>query len=819
MRRLSFIFTLFLLIISVSDADAQRLIKKKLVTGTTLASNQVNRIFIPPPEEFLAKRGAKGGAKLDFYYSGFNSSTINAVEYAASILESILPDDVHITIVASWKRITESGVLANSTSTGYGVGWGIDAFLPWAIYPSALAEKISGTKLNTDSEGDIELNINSSVNWYLGLDGNTPTLRYDLVTVVLHELIHGIGFFDSFYGETSTGSYGTSSIPTIYDRFIENLSGAKLTDTIAFKNPSTELKAQITSGKIYFDGPVVNKYLGGSRAKIYSPAVYSSGSSISHLDEDTYEDIDGALMTPFIKRGEAIHNLGKLVRAMLGDIGWINTRIIHDPLPDTEEHLTSLVINAEIKSDTTYDRDKLRLFWSFDGFRTANSVFMTSPGSDNIFTATIPVSSYETRLDYFMEAEDYFKRSYLMPSDTSSPNSVYIGTDTVSPVILHTPVSLLFSTVDTIEFEALAADNIGIDTVYVEYKINDGLLKNEGMVHYDESEYRLSVNAKPLLINGGDSLQYRITAIDKSGSQNLKTVPRSGFFTAVFESINPVQDSYSTDFKNSAGDFITNGFTITKPAGFSNPGLHSRHPYESPEESGDSIGYFAVLRTPVRFDESGMIISFSEVVLVEPGEEGAAYGSPDFYDYVIVEGTRDFGKTWFSLADGYDSRYMDVWETAYNSIISGNNSTFPGDESLLVTHTIFPKASEKISAGDTMLVRFRLFSDPYANGWGWVIEDLHIGPMINSIEEIPSRQPVIFPNPGEGIITIRQDESLAYSSVKFSVFNITGTCLRKGFTEGAQDFNIDISSYPPGLYFIVLNHARGVSTMRYTLIK
>ncbi len=819
MKRLSFILALFLFVISVSDTDAQRLIKKKLVTGTTLASNKVNRIFIPPPEELLTKHGTKGGAKLDFYFTGFNNTSINAVEYAASILESILPDDVHITVTATWKNISEPGVLANSSSTGYGVGWGIDAFLPWAVYPAALAEKISGSLLNTDNEGDIELNINSSVNWYFGLDGNTPTLRYDLVTVVLHELIHGIGFFDSFYVETSTGSYGTSSVPTIYDRFIENASGVKLTDTIAYINPSAELKTQITSGKVYFDGPVVNRYLSGARAKIYSPATYSGGSSISHLDEDTYEDIDGALMTPYIKRGEAIHNPGKLVRAMLGDIGWINTRIIHDPVPDTEEHITSLEINAEIKSDTTYNRDKVKLTWSFDEFQTTNSEFMSSPGSDNNFTSIIPVSAYETRLDYFIEAEDFFKRPYLMPSDTSSPYSVFIGTDTVRPVIMHTPFSLLFSTVDSIEFEAIAADNIGIDTVYVEYRINEGTLKNEGLVLYGENEYRLSMNAKPLMINGGDSLQYRITAVDKAGSRNLKTIPESGFFTAVFEMINPVQDNYSTDFLHSAGDFITNGFTVTKPAGFSNFGLHSKHPYESPEESGDSIGYFAVLRTPVRFDESGMIISYSEVVLVEPGEEGSEYGSTYFYDYVIVEGTRDFGKSWFSLADGYDSRYMDVWETAYNSLISGNNSTFPGDESLLVKHTIFPKASARISAGDTMLLRFRLFSDPYANGWGWGIENLHIGPMINNVEDITLPQTAVYPNPGDGRINLRQSDALVYKPLKYSIYSTTGACLMTDYTDGSPVMSIDISSYPSGLYFIVLYRQNGIQTLKYYLIK
>ncbi len=48
----------------------------------------------------------------------------------------------------------------------------IDALHPWAIYPVALAEKIAGEPLNGDIEGDIELNVNSSVTGIYGTDGN-----------------------------------------------------------------------------------------------------------------------------------------------------------------------------------------------------------------------------------------------------------------------------------------------------------------------------------------------------------------------------------------------------------------------------------------------------------------------------------------------------------------------------------------------------------------------------------------------------------------------------------------------------------------------
>ncbi len=138
---------------------------------------------------------------------------------------------------------------------------------------------------------------------------------------------------------------------------------------------------------------------------------------------------------------------------------------------------------------------------------------------------------------------------------------------------------------------------------------------------------------------------------------------------------------------------------------------------------------------------------------------------------------------------------------------------------MLIRHTIFPKASSNISAGDTLMIRFRLFSDPYANGWGWVIEDLHIGPLIDNVEDISYQQPVIYPNPGNGLITIRQTEGPDMKPVRFSIFNSTGTCLMNGNTDGGEEIIIDISGYPSGIYFIVLYNDYGIRTLKYSLIR
>jgi hypothetical protein len=80
-------------------------------------------------------------------------------------------------------------------------------------------------------------------------------------------------------------------------------------------------------------------------------------------------------------------------------------------------------------------------------------------------------------------------------------------------------------------------------------------------------------------------------------------------------------------------------------------------------------------------------------------------------------------------------------------------------------------------------------------------------------------QMVIYPNPGNGKITLRQSEALAQKPLKYSIFNSTGTYLLTDYTGGLADANIDISAYPSGLYFIVLYRENGIQTLKYYLIK
>jgi len=819
MRKKGILFTVFLFLFPVVILKAQELISNKSVTGVCYAGNRVNRIYIPPPKSFRTKSDSKGGGKIFVIYSGFSSEPKTAVEYAVQILESVLPSDLKMTIKASWSTISSSGVLGNSSITAYAAGWGIDAIEPNAYYPVTIAEKIAGKGLNGDFEADVELVLNSSAKWYLATDGKTPVDKYDLVTVVIHELCHGLGFFDSMNAEGSVGSFGLGTIPIIYDKFVENLSGKKLTDTIFFRQNSNNLYTELISGQLYFAGPLTRRHLSGNRARLYSPPIWDPGSSVSHLDELRTNEAD-ALMTPFIDLGEAIHDPGNLTLSILGDLGWINTRILHTEVKDTEENLTEIGINVTIRSDTTYDRNMVGLVYSIDDFLSSDTIMMSSASSDDSYSSLIRIPSFNLKLDYYFFAADGFSRLYRSPSRAEKgPYSIYIGQDTIKPVISHTPPEYYFEKIDSVVFEATVNDNLGVDTVYIEYNVNSKPSKYSGLKLRGENEYDLRLNVGPELLKGGDTLKYRIVSFDNALVRNSAVSPKTGYHHIKIESLLPAVSGYSTDFSDASADFFNSGFQITQPSGFNSPALHSEHPYKSPEEDEKNLEFSSVLRHPVLFDASGLIISFRELVLVEPGEEGSFYGFSDFYDYVIIEASKDLGKTWFGLTDGYDSRYIPSWENAYNSGINILNSSYAGKESMMLEHTFYPRIEDKISEGESLLIRFRLFSDPYSNGWGWVIDDLNINPLVDKVEEINETGLRIYPNPGNGLVNILFEDDNSFKPARISVYNFAGNCIIREAPFDDKMVVLNISGFPSGLYFIVINYGKVTSTFKYHLIR
>ena len=265
-------------------------------------------------------------ADIDVTYIGFPANAQTAFQFAVDIWASLITSPVTIRVTARWIPLSP-GVLGSASA------WGVvrdfsGAPISGTWYPIALAEKLATGDLNPIDSSDINANFNSTLpSWYFGTDGNPPSGQYDLVSVVLHELGHGLGFFGSMSVSGGMGSWGLSTgFPFIYDRFAENGSNQQLINTTIFPNPSVALATQLTSNNIFFDGPNATSENGGTPPKLYAPATWASGSSFSHLDETLFPPGNpNSLMTPALGTAEAIHSPGNVTLGMFDDWGWTTT--------------------------------------------------------------------------------------------------------------------------------------------------------------------------------------------------------------------------------------------------------------------------------------------------------------------------------------------------------------------------------------------------------------------------------------------------------------------------------------------------------------
>lgn len=208
-------------------------------------------------------------------------------------------------------------------------------------YPAAQANQLANSDLNGASKPEIKATFNAEYSWYFGIDGKVPEGQYDFVSVVLHEIGHGLGFSGSanyddgitvmIDGQPVDECNGTKDVgclnnpPRIYDRFVED----GLTKLVGgFANPSLALGSAFTGGTLDFNGPGAN---GGTQYSpiLYAPSKWEEGSSYSHLDEDAYENSLDALMTPNLGFREAIHHPGTVTLGIMSDLGWsVNSRLV-----------------------------------------------------------------------------------------------------------------------------------------------------------------------------------------------------------------------------------------------------------------------------------------------------------------------------------------------------------------------------------------------------------------------------------------------------------------------------------------------------------
>ena len=725
-------------------------------------------------------------------------------EQAATTWANYLKSDVPIRIYVKWRPLA-TGILGSAGAYSSVRNFvGANKLNTW--YPIALAEKMAHTNLNgTDS--DIIATFNSDFpDWFIGTNGVPTSNQIDLYSVVLHEMGHGLGFIGQIQADVTSNSTSiataTYGYPGIFDQFIFDSKNKQLVDTLTYKKNSNELFKQIISDSLFFSSNAVLRNNSNASARLYAPKPtqrnptnpmgYIEGSSVYHVDQNTYPPGNlNALMTPQIARGEITAQLGPIVKGIFNDLGWYSSNIIDADLRDTEEN--QVLFSAKVYSDTLWDEKSLKLMYSVDkSILSATPVtsFTKTGANTYSYLLSLPKSTANRKVSYYWTANELSGKKFTSPAEApviagtkfGSYNEFVIGVDTVKPIVVYSnPLKYIFTSQTNIPLpNLLASDNLGIDTIYMEYAINGAALKGQGFKKLIGDTYSYS-NAFSFLagtLKSGDVIKYRIVVKDKAKITNLVNLPASGFYEFKVLGILASTKTYVSSFdQQPSADFYLKGFTFSQPTGFSSPSLSSDHPYaDGIEESYDGGGGSdkftnndAVLLKPIIIRSDTAKIYFDEVALVEPGDQGEAFLNVDgtvnrnFFDYVIVQGSNDLGKTWANFTNGWDANSFSIWQNAWNSKTDkeGNSITL-GSPSLLKKREIDMLASGKFKAGDQVIIRFRLHADVGAHGWGWWIDNLNIQGSSTISNPILAIEPgteikdlIVSPNPTSGRLLIQ----------------------------------------------------------------
>lgn len=272
--------------------------------------------------------------------------------------------------------------------------------------------------------------------WHFGSDP-APAGTIDFTSVVLHEIGHGLNYIDfsTFSSGSGSGGYGFDfdengqvddderAPGPFMEQLVEEQSDGSMLSLVnetAFPNPSEELGDALTSDQLFFAGPRSNNAAdqgsGPVPPKIFAPESYDPGSSIAHLDEQTYPfESTNALMTPAIAQAETNRLPGPIMCGQLIDMGWA----VGAGCAFEEASIESIAADP---STSRSNQGTVELSWQLVGAApvekfVVEQVFFEETRTEKEITASGP-GSYSTSFEELEVGRHTFRVSYVTTDGT-----------------------------------------------------------------------------------------------------------------------------------------------------------------------------------------------------------------------------------------------------------------------------------------------------------------------------------------------------------------------------------------------------------------
>ena len=234
----------------------------------------------------------------------------HAITYATQTYQQFLNLTQDINVAINFDTLATS-VLADSAPSRF-CDHPDDTNYPFMLIPDALYSQLTRTPNCPYASDDIHIFITVNSNpiypFYYGTDGVKNSYQIDFVSVMMHELTHGLGMI-SFMNANGINSYAPDAV--IFDWYtFTGVTGWPTVFTDPVSTPAILDLTVLTDNSLYFTGIAPN-----SRFQLYTPPEFTEGSSISHTNYV-------GLMYWRLSRGVFYHVLDVYIIGMLTTFGY-----------------------------------------------------------------------------------------------------------------------------------------------------------------------------------------------------------------------------------------------------------------------------------------------------------------------------------------------------------------------------------------------------------------------------------------------------------------------------------------------------------------
>jgi len=473
--------------------------------------------------------------------------------------------------------------------------------------------------------------------------------------------------------------------------------------------------------------------------------------------------------------------------------------IVDTPLPDLENAAQPRAVGARVFISQggipiAVDPSSVRLFWRPLGGGPFNSVVMSSAGADS-FAGTFPAPGTNGYYEYYLHAASDSSGIAAddPPAGAAAPRGFHVGPDATPPRIVHFPVTAQGKARMPQVLLAHVTDNVGVDSVWVEYSLNGGPLLTTAVTRAGRDSFQATVGAG---LDSGGTVDYRFVARDRSAAHHLS------YSSGAPRRLSVGRD-WILDFENGA-----DGLTHLRYFNSYRDAWHLTQASSSPP-AGTAwfCGGSDTTEYPVHLDANLYLPVLSSIVPGTTLTFDHRYGLENLDDFYAWDGAR----LEISVSNGPWLVLTPVG--GYSHVFYVNNNPFQGGTGCWSgLSNGWRRESVDLSpyaGGGPVQVRFRMLTDDFQGGIGWYVDRVRVT-YPGSTTGVPpgalraSIGPP-WPNPAHG--ALRMSVALARPALgEWALYDLAGrrvaTLWRGAIAAGGRELSATVpEAVRNGLYF------------------